>query len=166
MTELAAVAIATSSSVVTGVITTVAVIDPNVSTIALALIGAVVTITTIVFAFKTASLNAKLKLQEEKIKVQDVKVAEVIKTSDGMKDALMRATAKASEAEGMVKGQQVAAAAAAIHAAGVLEGQQTPARHGVSGQAVLKEIEKHTGDTALNTARTEATVQEIQKKNE
>lgn len=84
-----------------------AVIDPSVTSITLAVIAAAVVIIPLWFKYKTDTMLSK-------IKEHDVKIAEVIKTSDGMKDALVAATANASRAEGIQAGVTQAEVKAAL----------------------------------------------------
>lgn len=104
------------TSLTAGCVAVIAVIDPSIQNISVAAIGAVVTITTVVFAFKTAALNKKLV-------AHDAKIQEVIKTSDGIKDALIRSTSKASLAEGVLIGVEKAEAKAAMIAEAKFEGK-------------------------------------------
>lgn len=87
------------TATLTGIAGVVAVLDPSIQNIAVAFIGAVVTITTVVFAFKTAALNRKAVELDAKIK-------DVEKQSNGMKDALLLAGARASRAEGQIEGRK------------------------------------------------------------
>lgn len=120
MTGLEKISIATVGAAATGITA----IDPSWPTMITAFFGAVVTITTLYFAFKTATLNAKIAAAEKKLETQDVKIADVIKTSDGMKDALVKATADASLAKGVLAGIAQAESTAAVKSAAWSEGRQ------------------------------------------
>lgn len=84
-----------------------AVIDPSVTSILLAAIAAAVVIIPLWFKYKTDSMQSKLK-------EHDAKIAEVIKTSDGMKDALVKATGQAARSEGVLAGVEQAEVKAAL----------------------------------------------------
>lgn len=125
MTDLiAAKVIATTSSAIVLGAGFVAVLDPAITNIALAVIAAVVALTPVVFAFKTAALTKKLADAEKKLEMHDIKIADVVKTSDGMKTELVHATAIASRAEGIVAGLAQAEGKAAIVAAAKAEGRE------------------------------------------
>lgn len=114
MTELV-VAKTTGATVAVAVV--VALIDPAVQSIVVAAIGAVVAVTTIVFGYKTAALNKKLA-------EHDVKITEVIKTSDGMKDALVRVTGESKLAEGILRGKSEERATQAVIDKATLQAHQ------------------------------------------
>lgn len=114
MTELAAIKL---GSVVAATIMFEAVIDPSVTSITLAVIAAAVVIIPLWLKHRMDTMLLKLNENDAKLKEHDGKIAEVIKTSDGMKDALVAATGKAERAEGIAIGVAQAEVKAAIIAA-------------------------------------------------
>lgn len=136
MTDLiAAKLIATTSSAIVLGAGFVAVLDPAITNIALAVIAAVVALTPVVFAFKTAALTKKLADAEKKLEMHDIKIADVVKTSDGMKTELVNATALASRAEGLIAGIAQAEGKAAIVAAAKAEGKEDRSVHPTTATA-------------------------------
>jgi hypothetical protein len=104
MTEIAILKVGSALATSSALTTIALIVDPSITSIVTVSIGAIVTIVTVVFAFKTAELNKRITENDKRVAQHDVEIKEVIKTSDGMKDALVKATALASYAEGVIGG--------------------------------------------------------------
>lgn len=114
---------------VAGAVTVVAVMDPSVTNIALAVIGAAVALTPVYFKYRTDLLKSKVEAAEKKIAASDqkliqhdVEIKDVTKTSDGMKTELVEATRQASLALGVLEGIKQAEAAATVKTLAVAQG--------------------------------------------